>query len=85
MGWGLDVEWADLRREGVQLGIVDFVTVRYLARPGRAYPQGPELARLERALRKRGVRSIRELQATLAVWRPWQSEPPWQPSLSPTS
>lgn len=78
MGWGLDVVWTDLLREGCRLGVVDCAAVSQPAPPGgREYDTGPEVERLESVLRERRLESPAGAQATLACWHPWQPRPPW--------
>ncbi len=77
MGWGMELRWADLREEGLRLGVVDDVTMRHLSPPALTYDAGPESQRLLSMLAERGVQSLGDLQRTSAVWRPWQSRPPW--------
>jgi hypothetical protein len=77
MGWGLDLLWSDLRKEGLRLGVVDWVTINHLSPVGKTYDNSPEKQRLVKMLHDRGFRSIEETQKTLAVWRPWQSRPLW--------
>lgn len=82
MGWGLELSWMDLQDEGCRLGIVDAVPMRHLSPVGGAYVPQAESERLAGLLAERGVAGARELrwrelQRTLATWRPWQSAPPW--------
>ena len=77
MGWGLDVEWSDLRAHGARLGVVDWVTLRHLQPVAKGYDDAPECERLKRSLRARDVQSIADIHKAVAVWRPWQSRCPW--------
>lgn len=77
MGWGLELEWWDLGRRGARLGIVDAVPVRHLTAAGAAYERAAEQARLDDALRARGLGGLGDAQHTTAVWWPWRSAPPW--------
>lgn len=77
MGWGLDLLWSDLREEGLQPGVIDWVTINHLSPVGKTYDNSPEKQRLVRMLEERGLNSIEEMQKTLAIWRPWQPQPPW--------
>jgi hypothetical protein len=77
MGWGLELDWFDLEREGARLGIVDAVPVRHLSPVGRGYEKQEALAGLRSLLAARGLRSIHEVQTTRAVWRPWARRAPW--------
>lgn len=77
MGWGLDIIWSDLTREGARLGVIDWVTLNHMGPLAKDYDRSPEYQRLVGILRDRGYNSLREIQKTLAVWRPWQRQPPW--------
>jgi hypothetical protein len=77
MGWGLDVVWSGLVKEGARLGVIDWVTVNHLSPLAKDYNRSPEYQRLHQVLQEAGHGSLREIQRTLAVWRPWQERPPW--------
>jgi hypothetical protein len=77
MGWGLELEWFDLTREGAVLGVVDATTVRHLGPVGRGYRWREEQAKLERGVEARGLGSFGDIQQTLGTWRPWQHDAPW--------
>jgi hypothetical protein len=77
MGWGLDVLWSDLVQEGARLGVIDWVTLNHLSPLAKDYNRSPEYERMLQVLHERGYSSLREIQKTLAVWRPWQERPPW--------
>jgi hypothetical protein len=77
MGWGLELQWIDLREEGCRLGIVDSTPVRHLARFATAYAPDEEIERLTRLLEERGAPGWRGLRRTLATWRSWRRRPPW--------
>jgi hypothetical protein len=77
MGWGLDVLWSDLLKEGARLGVVDWVTLNHLSPLAKDYDRSQEYQRMLETLRERGYSSLREIQRTIAVWRPWQAYPPW--------
>ena len=77
MGWGLELVWHDLARDGCRLGIVDAVTIRHLAPAAADYDRGPEAERVRALLRARNLRSLREVQRRLAVWRVWERRPTW--------
>jgi hypothetical protein len=77
MGWGLELQWIDLREEGCRLGIVDSTPVRHLTRFATAYAPEEEIERLTRQLEERGAPGWRGLRRTLATWRPWRPRPPW--------
>jgi hypothetical protein len=80
MGFGLDVRWAALRSEGLELGVVDATPVRHLGTIASAYSLTDELVSLEDALQAQGYSSVYDLDEPLTepVWRPWQASPPWR-------
>lgn len=77
MGWGLELEWMDLRREGCVLGVVDRVTYLHLDPVGRTYDEDAERRRMAADLVERGIDDLAAVQVTLATWRPWRRRPPW--------
>ena len=77
MGWGLELEWLELFREGCELGIVDAVHVRHEGARGEEYDDAGEIERVHAELESRGYRSWRDVQVTLGTWRPWQRTPTW--------
>ncbi len=78
MGWGIELEWIDLRRDGCRLGIVDATPVTHLGKVGGGYDDSELRARVRSELAERGVDDWGPLQVTLATWRPWRRSPPWQ-------
>lgn len=77
MGWGIELDWIDLRDEGCLLGIVDGAPVAHLGPVGRGYDDTELRARVRAELAGRGVDDWEPLQRTLATWRPWRRKPPW--------
>jgi hypothetical protein len=77
MGWGLELDWMDLRADGCRLGIVDATPIRHLSRFATAYAPDEEIAKLARLLAERGAPGWQGLRHTLRTWRPWRSRPPW--------
>lgn len=79
MGWGLDVEWLRLARDGlVRLGIVDAAPIVHEGVVGRDYVQSGESELLGTYLRDEGVSSVKQLARDKGpVWRPWRPRPPW--------
>ena len=78
MGWGLDLVWLDLLREGCRLGVVDCVTVhQHDPAGGREYDTSREVERLRAELRERNLESPADAQCTLRSWHVWQARPPW--------
>lgn len=77
MGWGLDVVWSDLVKEGARLGVVDWVTLNHLSPLAKQYDRSPEYQRMAQMLHQRGYNSLQQIQNTLSVWRPWHGRPPW--------
>jgi hypothetical protein len=85
MGWGLELDWMDLREEGCRLGIVDATPIRHLARFATAYAPEDEIAKLAERLEERGAPGWKGLRRTLATWRPWRHQPPWAGHTGPSS
>ena len=77
MGWGLELEWADLTAHGARLGIIDAVPVRHLGRVGAGYAKPEQRSRLRELVDARGLDDIRTTQQTIATWRCWQRAPGW--------
>jgi hypothetical protein len=78
MGWGLDVRWSALAREGFRLGLVDATPIVHIGQVGTAYSRGEEEQRLAEACNAMGVSSAYELAFEIgAPWRPWRRRPPW--------
>jgi hypothetical protein len=77
MGWGLELDWHELHREGCALGIVDAVRVRHEGDRGEDYDYRAEAHRVHAELEERGFGGWHDVQLTLATWRPWQGSPAW--------
>jgi hypothetical protein len=77
MGWGRELEWADLAARGLRLGVVDAVGVRHLSPAGKTYDWREQHERLRELLDERGLASFDDAQHTLSTWRPWRRRPPW--------
>jgi hypothetical protein len=77
MGWGLELEWHELFREGCALGIVDAVRVRHEGSLGEHYDYRTQVHRVHEELETRGFRGWSDAQLTLCTWRPWQRTPAW--------
>src|SRR5207253_2203537 len=75
MGWGVELDWIDLRPEGCRLGIVDATPIDHLGAVGAGYDAQAELDRLLADLEARGHPHWRGLRRTLATWWLWQSAP----------
>jgi hypothetical protein len=84
MGWGLELDWFELEREGCTLGIVDAVPIRHETPHVRGYDAGPEFERLHREFARRGL-TWDDVQLTYETWRPWRFRPPWRGRISPPS
>ena len=52
MGWGTELSWYDLRREGLRLGIIDATPLRHVSPVGTGYDFSAEGARLSDACRR---------------------------------
>lgn len=68
MGWGLELEWVQLQREGCRLGIVDETRIRHLAPVAEGYDAAAEREREREKLEELGVASYAEVQNTLRRW-----------------
>jgi len=77
MGWGLELEWHELHREGCALGIVDAVRARHEGSRGEDYDDRTQAHRVHEELAARGFGGWIDVQSTLATWRPWQRAPAW--------
>ena len=77
MGWGLELEWHELHREGCALGIVDAIRVRHEGERGEDYDYRAEAHRVHAELAERGFDGWQDVQLTLGTWRPWQRSPAW--------
>lgn len=78
MGWGLDVQWSGLRRNGLRLGVIDATPVHHFGRVAADYDTGPEAEVNARYLREAEVASVHDLaHNTGRTWRPWQRAPRW--------
>jgi len=78
MGWGLDVVWHGLVREGCRLGIVDAVTIEHLGPIAGDYDRGPERRRLSDLLRAHGIEGLEQIQRSVGAWRAWRRRPSWR-------
>jgi hypothetical protein len=77
MGWGVEIDWYDLRAEGCRLGVVDDAQVEHLGERAEAYDDREIRRRLLDELEAHGHPRWAGMRETLAVWRPWQRMPPW--------
>jgi hypothetical protein len=77
MGWGLELDWHELWKSGCLLGIVDAVRVAHLGEPGGDYEASDEAERIHAELARRRYEGWKDVQRTLAIWRPWRRSPPW--------
>jgi hypothetical protein len=80
MGWGVEIDWFDLARNGCRLGIVDGVLIEHLGRRAEHYDDTEIRRRLLAELESRGHPLWDGMRNTIAVWRPWQRTPPWSAS-----
>lgn len=69
MGWGVELEWAALRKRGLRMAILDCVPLLHLVPMGGTYEVQLELQDLEQRVRKHGFASIDEAQQTLIAHR----------------
>ena len=77
MGWGLELEWHELYREGCALGIVDAIRVQHEGERGEDYDYRAEAHRVHAELAERGFDGWNDVQLTVGTWRPWQRSPAW--------
>ena len=70
MGWGLDVMWSDLVRQGHRLGVVDAVPVRHLGAVAADYRTDEEDERLHVLLAERGLADMSAIARTTGAWPP---------------
>ncbi|MCO8127433.1 hypothetical protein NHL50_09440 [Acidimicrobiia bacterium EGI L10123] len=79
MGWGVDVEWSDLARNGDRrFGIIDATPIRHADRPGGGYSddsQDHERRAVQDALNVRGLSAVTDVQAAIDMVRPWRVRP----------
>ena len=76
MGWGLDLEWSDLRAVGCRLGIVDSCTIRHFAPVvgSGSYDVPAARVEMEALYAQRG--GYHHALRTLATWWPWEPRAP---------
>ncbi len=80
MGWGVDVGWTLLRREGFRLGVIDATPIRHLGEVGTAYDNAAEEEFQAPYLAAAGVTSAQYLAENAGpTWRPWARRPSWVP------
>lgn len=77
MGWGLELEWHELHREGCALGVVDAIRVRHEGARGEDYDYRVEAHGVHAELAERGFDGWKDVQLTVGTWRPWQRSPRW--------
>jgi len=65
MGWGTELSWYDLQREGLRLGIIDATPLRHVSPVGTGYDFSAEGARLRRMFDERGLRDWGDVQRTV--------------------
>jgi hypothetical protein len=77
MGWGVEIDWFDLRTEGCRLGVVDETQVEHLGKTAQDYDDTEIRRRMLEELEAHGHPRWAGMRETLAVWRPWRRMPPW--------
>jgi hypothetical protein len=80
MGWGVEIDWHDLRAEGCRLGIVDATPIEHLGDWGEDYDFTDMRRDLLAELETHGHPMWAGMRETLEVWRPWQTKPRWDNS-----
>lgn len=77
MGWGVEIDWHDLRGVGCRLGIVDSAPVEHLGEWASDYDITEMREDLFTELEQHGHPMWHGMRKTLAVWRPWRLRPSW--------
>lgn len=81
MGWGIDILWSALVKEGLRLGVVDATPVMHTGALSAAYDMTPEFAQLESALTQVGATAVHDIldsrSSLWATWPKWRSRPRW--------
>jgi hypothetical protein len=78
MGWGIEIDWHDLVREGCRLGIIDSTPIEHLGTLGGDYNASEVKSRLFGELASRGHPEWVGMRETLRTWHVWQPRPPWE-------
>jgi hypothetical protein len=77
MGWGVEIDWFKLHKQGCRLGIVDAFPIEHVGSPTVDYDYTEMNKRMKAELVALGHPRWAGMQETLAVWRPWQRRPSW--------
>ena len=77
MGWGLEIDWHDLIRDGCRLGIVDRTPVEHLGEWAGDYDRTEPHEALVDELQTHAHPMWSGMRETVGTWRPWQQRPPW--------
>jgi hypothetical protein len=77
MGWGVEIDWHDLGRDGCRLGIVDSTPIEHLGEWAGDYDLTEMRRELLLELAQHGHPMWHGMRETLAVWRPWRRRPNW--------
>jgi hypothetical protein len=73
-GWGVELEWSDLGREGFKLGIVDSTPRWHLKAPGSTYAAELERGRQEAKFAERGISGWTDVQRVRRrIILPWRA------------
>jgi len=75
MGWGTDASWSSLVDRGYKLGVVDWIRIRHLDRPGVDYDIRGLGDAFDQRIEAAGGRDV--VFRSLESWRFWQREPRW--------
>ena len=65
MGWGTELLWYDLQREGLRLGIIDATPLRHVSPVGIGYDFSAEGARVRGMFDERGLGGWGDVQRTV--------------------
>jgi hypothetical protein len=78
MGWGVEIDWYDLTRDGCRLGILDAVVMEHLGETASDYDDTEIRRVMLQELVAHGHPRWAGMRNTLEVWRPWQRRAPWR-------
>lgn len=78
MGWGVEIDWYELARDGCRLGIVDSIVMEHMGETATDYDDSEIRRVMLEELEAHGHPRWAGMRNTLEVWRPWQWRPPWR-------
>lgn len=77
MGWGLEIDWSALARDGLRLGIVDATSVEHLGPVGRDYDVDEARTAMNAELGSLGLRDLADLATDGGTWWAGTRRAPW--------